>query len=94
MITPRHAASLVHTLLDDRPFPITRDYESVQVDLEAVADGVVIHPRRQAAVAHQCFAIQAMLVRHTAEFGRVFRECRPRPPQIKTTQVRDWIQSR
>jgi hypothetical protein len=35
-----------------------------------------------------------MLVRHTAEFGRVFRECRPRPPQIKTTQVRDWIQSR
>ena len=70
VIAPRHAARLVHALLDDRPFPIPRDDEIVQVDLEAVADGVVIDARREAAVAHQRFAIQAVLVRHTAEFGR------------------------
>ena len=61
--------------------PFARDHEGVQVDLEAVGDGVVVDPRRQPAGAHQRFAVQPVRSATARSSSGVLRECRPRPPQ-------------
>lgn len=80
MVAARKPRARVHSLPHDGPFAISRDHERVQIQLEAVADRVVVHDSRlvRASVfpstpvrSPNCFS----------SFG-VSREWRPRPPQI------------
>src|SRR5579883_513492 len=42
VIAACHSACVIEPLLDDRPFPFGSDDESVQIDLEAIGDRVVV----------------------------------------------------
>src|SRR5205085_4049848 len=53
VITASHGAISVHALLNHDPFTVGGNHETVKVKLESVLDRVVVHPRGQAAAAHQ-----------------------------------------
>ena len=53
MIATRQASFFVHALLDDRPFALGGDHETVEVELEAVGDGIVVDFRGELAGAYE-----------------------------------------
>ena len=55
VITARHAAAIIQALLHDSPLALGGDDETVQVNLEAVSDRVVVDARGQTAGADQRF---------------------------------------
>src|SRR5207237_2558757 len=59
MISACHARGIVHALLHYRPFAALAEDECVQIELESIGNGIVIHAGCQAADAHQSIAIQA-----------------------------------
>ncbi len=67
MIAARQASRFVHPLLHHGPIACRGDDEGVQVDLESIGDGVIVHARREPAGADQFLTIQAVAVRHRAE---------------------------
>ena len=58
VVAAGQAARVVHPLLHDGPVAIRGDDERVQVDLEAVGNGVVVDPRREPAGPHQRVAVE------------------------------------
>ena len=84
VIAAGQAARLVHALLHDRPLAVGGHHERVQVDLEAVGDGVVVDARGQAAGADQRVAVEAGATGDVAQLvaacganaGRGRRRCR------------------
>ena len=74
VVPPRQAARLVHALLHHGPLARRIHHERMQVDLEPIGDGVVVHLRREPAGADQRFPIQAPALGYHAQFlGRVAR---------------------
>ncbi len=63
-------AGRIHALLHDGPVAICGDDERVEVDLEAVGDGVVIDARREAAGPHEGVPVDADPVGDDTEFLR------------------------
>ncbi len=59
VVSPRHARSLVHSLLHHGPLAVGRHYERVQVDLESVSNAVVVDLRREPAGPNEIVAIQS-----------------------------------
>ena len=74
VISARQMIDGVHALLHDRPFAGAADDESVQIELKAVGDGVVVDLRRQPTGARQRFAIKSCAGGEAAKFlGRAAR---------------------
>ena len=83
VVSAGQTARLVHSLLDDGPFAVSGENESVEINLEAVGDRVVVDARRQTARANERLAVEASPLRDCAQFSRACsRECLPRPPQM------------
>ena len=82
MITARHSAPIVQSLLDDGPFARRSYDEIVQVNLETVGDRIVVDARGQSARSDQAFTIEAASARDARSSVGVFREFLPRPPQM------------
>src|ERR671924_2145728 len=59
VVTARHSAPVVQTLLHDGPLAVRGHDEAMEVNLESVGDRVVVDPRREPAGANQRFAIEA-----------------------------------
>jgi hypothetical protein len=70
VVAAGHATARVQPLLDDGPLALNGDHERVQVNLEAVGDGVVVDSRRQPAGANQRVAVQAAAVGDHEQFVR------------------------
>ena len=87
MVAAGQAAGFVHALLHDGPLAVGADDESVQVDLEAVGDGVVVDARGEPAGADQLVAVEPARWATASSSAGVLREWRPRPPQ-KYSRVR------
>jgi hypothetical protein len=60
VIPPRKTARVIHALLHDRPLALSSDYKIVQINLEAVGDGIVIDSCRKPAGADQRLAVEAL----------------------------------
>lgn len=58
MIAPGELGMSVHALLNDGPFPALGENESMQVNLEAVGDGVVVDTSGETAGAYEFRAIE------------------------------------
>src|SRR5262249_563336 len=75
VIPARHPAPIVQALLHDGPLAIRRDDKTVQVNLKAVGDRVIVDARGQPAGADQGAAVEAAALRDTEQFlRRVARE--------------------
>jgi hypothetical protein len=62
VIAASHSTAIVQTLLHNRPFPIRRHHETVQVNLKSVGNRIVVDPRGKSAGTDQGFAIEAATV--------------------------------
>src|SRR6185369_14869829 len=57
VVSSRHSRRVVHSLLHDGPFAISRQDERVQVKLKSVGDGIVINSRRQSTCSDEALAV-------------------------------------
>src|SRR5262245_27361055 len=75
VIAARHPAPIVQALLDDGPLAVRRDYETVEVNLKAVGDRIVVDARCKPACADQRFTVEAAALSDIEQFlRRVARE--------------------
>src|SRR5947207_1903694 len=89
VIAAGHAAAIVQALLYNCPLAVCRDYETVQVNLKAVSDRVVVDARGQTADAHQRFAVETTLVAYLSQFvWCVARKAAATPANVDTEFVR------
>src|SRR6478672_5956772 len=58
MIAPGHSRLAVHPLLDDHPLAFGGDYEAVQIELETVANSIVIDSGGKPAGPYQLIGVQ------------------------------------
>jgi hypothetical protein len=58
VVSSRHSVPIVQALLHYRPFALRSHDKTVQVDLKAVGDGVVINSSGEPAGAYQCVRIE------------------------------------
>ena len=94
MIASRQAAFVVQTLLNDCPFTGRCQHESMQINLKAIRDGVVIDARGQATGSGQRIAIQPGFVRDGTKFVGCFSRMPAAPAtDINAQLVRAWIQA-
>src|SRR5262245_47055522 len=75
VIAARHPVPIVQPLLDDGTLAIRGDDKSVEVNLKAVGDRIVVDARGKPACADQRFAVEAPALRDSEQFlRRVARE--------------------
>src|SRR4029078_12147193 len=70
VITPRHSATVVQSLLHDAPLSLLCKDEAVQVDLKPVGDRVIVDTCGQSTGADQTFAVKSMSFGERAQFIR------------------------
>ena len=94
VIAAGEPARFVHSLLHDRPLAVGRQDERVQIDLEAVGDGVVVDARGQSAGADQRIAVEAGAMRDVAQLVRRLARLPPAAAaDVDAELVRPWIES-
>src|SRR5262245_20216555 len=70
VITARQAASVIHSLLDNRPFAVGCDDERVEINLKPVSNRIVINSRREAAGPDQRLTVKTSPIGNRAQFIR------------------------
>jgi hypothetical protein len=70
VIAARQSRLLVHPLLDDRPLAVPGQEEAVQINLESVGDGVVIHLGGEPAGSHERVTIETRSLGDRSQFVR------------------------
>jgi len=89
MISARHAGLIVKSLLDDGPLTGRTQHKIVQIDLKAVANGVVVDTRRQPTRPHETFAIEAVALGNFSQFrGGVARMATPATANVNSELMR------
>ena len=88
VIASRHGSGVVHALLHDRPFAAVAENETMKIKLEAIGDGVVVHPCREPTGAHQAAPVEASLVSDGAQLvGSLARMLSASPADVYSQLV-------
>src|SRR6185436_9334796 len=94
VISTCEAVSIVQALLYYGPFACGRDYKTVQVDLKAVGDCVVVDACSETACTHQSVAVETALVRECSKLvGCVARKAAAPAADVKTEFVCAWCET-
>src|SRR5579883_766385 len=94
VIAPRTAGVVVHALLDDSPLAFAAQNESVQVELKAVGDRIVVDTRGEATATDEGIAVEAKLVGKCPEFlGRATRMTSTSSTNVDSEFLRTRIQA-
>lgn len=84
VIAARQSRSVIEPLLHDGPLAIRRHDERMQIDLESVADAVVVDLGGTPARADQRFAVETPAFRNRSQFaGRI-----PRMPPASAANIK------
>jgi len=91
VISTRQPVLIIQALLDYGPLAFRGDYKTVQVDLKAVSNGVVVDARCEPAGTHQSVTVEAAFVGKCSKLiWRVAREATAAAADVNAELVRAW----
>ena len=82
VIAARHPALIIQALLHNRPFTVRGDNETMQINLKAIADRIVVDRAVKLADAQDAFTVKAASDKQSISVHSVcYAENLPQPPQ-------------